>query len=459
MTWSFCDECFKKQQRIDQLGEEITRLRQKLRYQERRANEGYFGSSTPSARIPVKANTKEESERKRGGAKPGHKGHGRKATTGSQADLVVDLPLDETCPQCGGHRLRDMGVRERSVLESRPVKPQKILYRLRRKRCLDCRRTFQARVPGVLPKSLYGNQLLTHLVVMHYLHGIPLGRVEAQLGIPFGAMVQILHRLARIFGDLPKKLIEDYRKSPVRHADETGWRTDGKSGYAWLFASNKISIFQFRKTRAAKVPLAVFGSRKLPGVLVVDRYAGYNRVLCKLQYCYAHLLREVQDLQKESPDDTEIAAFVGVVAPLMALAMGLRNRAISDPAFKKKAAHVKKQIMKAMNKSARHPGIRRIQDIFREKEKRLYHWAKDRQVPADNNLAERDLRPTVIARKVSFGSQSEEGAKTREILMTVIHTLKKQSDNLEADFKAALDKLAKNPKADTYEILFSQSPP
>jgi len=46
-------------------------------------------------------------------------------------------------------------------------------------------------------------------------------------------------------------------------------------------------------------------------------------------------------------------------------------------------------------------------------------------VPADNNRAERELRPLVIARKVSFGSQSDAGAQTREILMTVLHTLKK----------------------------------
>jgi transposase len=54
--------------------------------------------------------------------------------------------------------------------------------------------------------------------------------------------------------DVPNALIEAYRNSPVKHADETGWRTDGNNGYAWLFCTPEISIFRIRKTRSASVP-------------------------------------------------------------------------------------------------------------------------------------------------------------------------------------------------------------
>jgi hypothetical protein len=47
---------------------------------------------------------------------------------------------------------------------------------------------------------------------------------------------------------------------------------------------------------------------------------------------------------------------------------------------------------------AHHLGVRAIQDIFTINEDRLFHWVRDRRVPADNNYAERNLRPTVIAR-------------------------------------------------------------
>lgn len=97
-------------------------------------------------------------------------------------------------------------------------------------------------------------------------------------------------------------------------------RTDGKNGYVWLFATDKLSIFQFRKTRSSEVAKTVFGKKVLPGVLVVDRYAGYNKAPCKIQYCYAHLLREAEDQIREFPDSAEVKAFVSTMAPLLSLA-------------------------------------------------------------------------------------------------------------------------------------------
>ena len=107
-----------------------------------------------------------------------------------------------------------------------------------------------------------------------------------------------------------------------------------------------------------------------------------------------------------------------------------------------------------MKADAQHLGIRRIQDLLVEKADRMCQWATDRRVPADNNRAERELRPTVIARKVSFGSQSEAGAKTREVLMSVMQTLKKRVNDPIREFKRALDELALNANLDPVNTLF-----
>ncbi|MBL7107617.1 MAG: hypothetical protein ISS77_08450 [Phycisphaerae bacterium] len=57
---TYCKECLNKQQKINDLEEEITCLKTKLRYQERTAKDGFFGSSTSSAKIPVKPNSRKE---------------------------------------------------------------------------------------------------------------------------------------------------------------------------------------------------------------------------------------------------------------------------------------------------------------------------------------------------------------------------------------------------------------
>jgi transposase len=452
-----CPLCLEKQREIDRLKEENVLLKQRLSYRERKEKEGFFGSSTPSSLQPVKGNT--EDAQKPRGAKVGHRGFGRKAFDVSEADRVerVEVVTGEVCPLCGG-LLEDKGDESRSVLDSRPVKAERVAFLLNKKWCRRCRKTFRGEPPGVLPRSLYGNQLMATATAMHYLHGIPLGRVCEQLGLGDGSLMDIFHRMGRLFEGIVPRLIEEYRLAPVKHADETGWRTNGKNGYAWLFATLKISIFLFKKTRSSSVPRALFGDERLPGTLVVDRYNGYNKMPCDIQYCYSHLLREVEDLEKEFPDQTEIKTFVSVVAPLFALAMGLRGQPLSDAQLLEKASEVKAQIKSAMEAPAQHLGIRRIQDIFTEHEGRLYHWADNRQVPADNNLAERDLRPTVIARKVSFGSQSDAGAHTRSVLMTVVHTLRKRGEEVAARLKYALDELAKNKTKDPFPLLFSQPP-
>ena len=121
-------------------------------------------------------------------------------------------------------------------------------------------------------RDSFGNELTAQLVCLHYLHGIPLGRLCAQMALALGSVIQMLHRLAGMFQPVLPKLVAAFRQAPVRHADETGWRTDGRSGYAWLYRTPTLSLFLFRATRSAAVPKEVLGEVPLTGVLVVDRY-------------------------------------------------------------------------------------------------------------------------------------------------------------------------------------------
>jgi len=442
-----CEGCLEKQRKIDQLLEEVQRLKAKLRYQERKDQEGFFGSSTPSSQLPLKANTDKENRSHKGGARPGHKGHGRKAHSQETADEILPIDVGEICPDCGGV-LKLKKTQDRTVIESEPAKPKKILYHLFHRECTQCHHVFRAKAPGVLPKALYGNQITAQMAVMHYFHGIPMGRICEMTGINLGSLVDLFHRLSGYFAPVMDLLKEQYRLSPAKHADETGWRNDGQSGYAWLFCTPETSFFSFQNTRSAAVPRSIFGEKKLPGVLVVDRYNAYNKAPVEIQYCYAHLLRDVEKLEKDFPESEEVKSFVSILVPLLSQAMHLRAQPLPDEQYYREAKEIQKKIMEVHQSPAQHLAIRAMQDLFNINGHRLYHWVQDRRVPPDNNLAERDLRPTVIARKVSFGSSSDAGSKTRSVLMSVLHTLNKRrgDQSLESIFKTLLDQLAKHPK-------------
>ena len=50
-------------------------------------------------------------------------------------------------------------------------------------------------------------------------------------------------------------------------------------------------------------------------------------------------------------------------------------------------------------------------------------------VEPTNNASERALRPAVIWRKLSFGTQSAKGSRFVETILTVVETCRKQSRN------------------------------
>lgn len=151
-----CQQCLAKQREIDRLTEDNQRLRAKLAHQHRKAQEGFFGSSTPSAQIPIKATSTAENTKKRGGAKPGHTGHGRTEHAAEEAACIRTVAVEPVCPACHCELIAK-DVRGRAVLDIDPVTVKRVLYRLERKEC-PCRGVVvAATAPGVLPKSLLSN--------------------------------------------------------------------------------------------------------------------------------------------------------------------------------------------------------------------------------------------------------------------------------------------------------------
>jgi len=454
-TRLICPECVKKQEEIYRLREENKRLKVTLRRQQQKISQGYFGSATPSAQQPIKDNTKNDNPHKNGGAKLGHAGNGRKKYTEDEADRVEYIECEQKiCPDCQ-IQLENQGSIDRSVLSVKQLKLDKILYKLHRCRCPLCNKTFSAKAPEVLPKFLLNNELLTYVAAEHYVDGIAMGLLEQKLAINNGTLFNAMNHLAQLFKHVPDKLIDAYRQTSVKFADETKWRNDGNNGYAWLFSTSLISIYRIRPTRSGRVAAEVLGTAPLPGVLVVDRYGAYNKAPCDIQYCYQHLKRPIEDLVNEFPNSEETKKFADHVIPLLSQAMGLRSLTISDDVYYRKASQLKTDIIHEMNQPADHAGIQNIQTIFQQYAHRLYHWVENRDVPPENNYSERGFRRLVIARKISFGSQSDKGAKTREILMTVLHSLRKCYPNdYRKKFKSCLNQFAQNTQLDPYNLLF-----
>ena len=93
---------------------------------------------------------------------------------------------------------------------------------------------------------------------------------------------------------------------------------------------------------------------------------------------------------------------------------------------------------------------RRTQNIT----ERIFQWAENRSVPAENNMSERGVRRTVIARKVCGGSQSKDALMVREVLQSVIESLRLRCADPVAKLTEALDANAMDPGICIPDLLF-----
>jgi transposase len=456
---NLCEGCLEKQREVDRLKEEVQRLKQELRRGKRKQEQGFFGSSTSSAQVPVKAKALAENQAKKGGAKVGHPGHGRQVCQREEADEIrVAKVVEEKCQECQC-QLQGQSSNGRVLYDLQREEVKKVYYEIERKRCPKCRKIVAGKVAEAMPHAKLTNELVVEVAEQHYVLGRTLGQLSERFAINYSTLAEALKRVGNLLEPCLEKLKAEYRQAAVRHADETGWRTDGGNGYSWYFGSSAVSLYLFRTTRSNKVPLEVLGKERLSGVLVVDRYAGYNQVPCEIQYCYAHLLREMKDLAAEFESSLEVKNYTQAMQLCLTDAMQLRQRNLSEADYRAAAEKIKAEILRHSAQPATHLGVQKWQNFFVEKAPRLYQWCESPEIPAENNYAEREIRKVVIARKLSYGSQSTAGAKTREIWTSVLQSLRKRVPHPRAHLLTTLHQLNHDSSFDLASQLFAPLSP
>jgi transposase len=257
-------------------------------------------------------------------------------------------------------------------------------------------------------------------------------QMQYGLSLSIGTLTDLLQATAERGRPQYEALREELRASPVVHADETGWREDGRNGYLWGFMTPTLRWFCRTQTRASTVPLAVLGA-EYTGVVVADFYSGYTPLNCRKQRCWVHLLRDLKALEEKYPKRTGIARWRGRFREVYAQATAYRAEQLGmiDPApmsLRRERAKARGKFESLLRKLAR-PYLTATSDPRQVLAKRiiqflheLFVFVEHPEVPPENNAAERGLRATVVARKVSGGSRSPRGSETMAILRSLFAT-------------------------------------
>jgi hypothetical protein len=231
-------------------------------------------------------------------------------------------------------------------------------------------------------------------------------------------------------------LLEAVRGSPAVCADETGWREDGRNGYLWGFFTPTVRWFEYRESRGGQVPVEVLGEQ-FGGIVTCDFYSGYHR-LGQLQRCWVHLLRDADELAQLNADRPEVGAWVQGLKALYQQAKGFAHPS-------ERVRHKQRRLLERLASQLARPYVndddapqRTLAQRIMKHRHELFVFVSHPAVPADNNLAERSLRPAVIARKVSGGTRSAKGSHTRMRLMSLVDTWTAQGKPLLDSFQQLL---------------------
>jgi hypothetical protein len=373
----------------------------------------------------------------------------------------VDVPLERderrraVCPHCHTPLVKLM--RKRRWVEDLAL-PQVLVtcYRTQSGYCPCCRRRVESRAPeqppaASLPHAQLGINALATAAVLRMENRLPFRQITqllgdvANLSVCPAAVVRQIRRLAGWFQGEHHQLTLRLRKSDAVHADETGWRTNGRNGWLWTICDRRHTLYHVDKSRGGVVIRRLLGEA-FGGTLVSDFYGAYDQMNCKRQKCLVHLLRELRDTARDSPGFAA-GRFYRRCKRLVKDMLRLKGRwgELGDAAYTRRACRLEDRLDRLAGEHVQdaEPNARRLAARLRRYAGQLTEFLWEEHLEGTNNVAERALRPAVVMRKITGGSRSESGAESWATLGSVLRTARQQGrDVLETLKRLLMDRWA-----------------
>jgi transposase len=344
------------------------------------------------------------------------------------------------CPEChmrlGGISL----ARSREIIDVPAPPPLEVTeHRIYKGWCSGCQKWHEAPVDWhdqVIGQGRIGVRLASLIATMRTVMRLPIRQIQLYLltlhgvTISIGEIVELLHRVKAQMQPQLDALKTEIRASPAVQADETGWREDGSNGYIWSVSTPSIRYYEYHHSRAGEVIKQLIG-KDYDGVLGSDFYAGYNIHEGLHQRCWVHYLRDAHELKEKYPHDEDLFTWAASVKAIYEAAVAWAEHGPDphlSPRQQQQACVAQQHAFEQQlwqlcqpyvgTATPQHTLCERVERFLPE----LFVFVAVPGVPAHNNLAERSVRPLVIARKISGGTRSPKGSETRMGLASLFGT-------------------------------------
>jgi len=440
-------------QRLAKIEHELAELQaenQLLREQVNRTSNNSSQAPSSDASKAFKPRRKEKSGKKRGG-QPGHEGHSRSLYAVEQCQRVTDY-YPEVCRGCGGQLWgEDAHPYRHQIVEMPPVVPQVEEHRLHQLGCQQCGTLTRAELPKEVDPGGYGPRVVATVAVLSGLYRHSQRLVQSAMQDLFGVSmclgtVNRLRQAASLAVAQPVEEAHQYvQQQRVVGADETSWEQGSADGsnpkgtkaWLWVAVTPLVTYFQVLLSRSTEAAQTLLGAT-FEGILTSDRHGGYNWVdLERRQLCWAHLKRDFIKISERSGVSNQLGeALVKQQEQLFKLWHRVRDGTLARGDFVTSAHPIRTQLKALLQEGADYKigtkeqtplakTVRTCRQLLKV-EPAMWLFVTVEGVEPTNNAAERAIRPAVLWRRTSFGTQSQAGSTFVARMLTVVTTLRSQ---------------------------------
>lgn len=441
-------------QRVGSLEQQQEGLKAENQLLKEQVKQNSKNSSKPPSQDMIKgfkAKPKEASKRKPG-AQQGHQGHERRLYPIEQCQSIENH-YPGRCIECGARvRGEDPQPHRIQIVEIPPVHPQVSEHRFHCLECEQCGALTRAWEETIIHGSGYGERVAAHVAVLsgqyRQSHQMVQGLLQDLFGVEIsvGSINRLRQESSEAIAAAVQTAYEYVQGQGNVNMDETSFAQgngDGnnpnhRKGWLWVMVTPLVSYFAVALSRSQEVCQKLLGEA-FGGIVSSDRYSAYNEVpIEQRQICWAHLKR----------DFTRIAERIGVAGVLGQALLAqqkllfehwhrVRDGTLSRDEFATLVAPIRAQLHILLTEGANYPigkgektplakTVRTCARLL-TLEPALWTFVTIKEIEPTNNAAERALRPAVLWRKNSFGSQSDAGSLFVSRMLTVVTTLRAQN--------------------------------
>ncbi len=416
----------------------IRLLLKKLAELEARLGKSPRNSSQPPSTLHPHAKPKrprrDGKKRKRGGQK-GHQKHHRELIPPQQCDDVIALQPN-ACRRCGKPLTGvDPEPIRHQVWELPEIKPIVTEYQRHRLACPCCRITTCASLPAGVPNGQSGPRLVafTGLLMGHFRQSKRRASLFLQdlLKMPCcpSLTVKMQNQVAAAIEAPYDQLKNELGKQDQLFMDESPTKQANRTAWLWTAVAPVFAVFAIFSSRKGDALPKLLGD-SFTGIINCDRAKMYWQAK-RLQWCWAHLKRDFQALIDHPDKQVQRLGHDLMRQVKLMFPHWKRYKAgeISWKTFRRLMSPVRKEINDLLLRG-RFSGNKRLVGMCSELYKHrnwLWTFVDVNGIEPTNNTAERALRPAVIYRKLSFGTQSSAGSRFVERMLTVSETCRLQN--------------------------------